>query len=70
VKTWQRRIEKGTLESPRGRKEQSREALLREVTRLRSQVQGLEHKLAQSDLIIELQKKSPTLPPSQTRAVA
>jgi transposase-like protein len=57
VKLWERQIQAGTLGGRRGRKQQSREALQREVTRLRSQVQSLEHKLVQSELIIELQKK-------------
>jgi hypothetical protein len=45
------------LGTGRGRKEQSREVLLKENKKLRRQLEQVERMLHQSELIIELQKK-------------
>lgn len=57
AKQWERQIRTGTLGKKRGQKEQSRTVLLKEVHRLRRQVEETERKLKQSELIIDLQKK-------------
>ncbi len=57
LKIWERQVRAGVLGIARGRKEQSREALLKENKRLRSQLEQAERMVHQSELIIELQKK-------------
>jgi transposase-like protein len=57
VKIWERQIQKGILGTIRGRKEQSRDALLKEIKRLRNNLEHTEQMLHQSELIIDLQKK-------------
>jgi len=59
--TWQRQVERGTLEalSPkkRGPKEKKPDPSLRRITELEKITQRLEHKLRQAELIIAAQKK-------------
>jgi transposase-like protein len=57
AKIWERQVRDGVLGSSRGRREQGREALLRENKRLRRQLERTERLLHQSELIIDLQKK-------------
>jgi hypothetical protein len=57
LKIWERQVRDGILSVNRGRKEQSRESLLKENKRLRHQLEQVERMLHQSELIIELQKK-------------
>jgi len=57
AKIWERQVRNGLLGTGRGRKEQSREALLKENKKLRRQLEQVERMLHQSELIIELQKK-------------
>lgn len=57
LKIWERQVRAGVLGLRRGRKEQSREALLKENRRLRTQLEQAHRMLHQSELIIELQKK-------------
>jgi len=57
IKLWERQLRDGILAVPRGRKEQSREALLKENKRLRTELEKAKKKLHQSELIIDLQKK-------------
>ena len=59
--TWQRQVERGTLEalSPkkRGPKEKKPDPSLRRIAELEKVTQKLEHKLRQAELIIAAQKK-------------
>lgn len=57
AKIWERQVRNGLLGTGRGRKEQSREVLLKENKKLRRQLEQVERMLHQSELIIELQKK-------------
>lgn len=58
VRTWDHLYESGELHAtPRGPKQQDQQTLSEENKKLRRKIEQLEHRLAKTEMIVELQKK-------------
>jgi transposase len=58
VKKWEQQVNDGTLlKTSRGPKQKSRQSLIEENKQLRRKLEHAEHRLAKTEMIVELQKK-------------